>query len=133
MKLLSRIKIATIATAAIAFWGIPKLVQSASFSDIRNNVYKTYILKAADLGVVQGFPDGTFRPNAKVTREQAAVMIVNAINSEISVDLNTRPANRTVRPLLDVSEDRWSARYINWIQWNLFPANSTQLTGNFSS
>ncbi len=132
MKLLSSIKIATIATAAITFWGLPKLVQSQTFSDVsEETLYQNYISQAADRKIVEGFPDGTFRPDEKVTREQAAVMIVKAIGTVTAVDLDARPTNRTVRPFQDLPEDRWSAKEINWIQWNLFPANTTVLTGNF--
>ena len=132
MKLLSSIKIATIATAAITFWGLPKLVQSVTFSDVNNDtLYQNYISQAASRKIVEGFPDGTFRPDEKVTREQAVVMIVKAIGTVTAVDLDARPTNRTVRPFQDLSEERWSAKEINWIQWNLFPANTTVLTGNF--
>ncbi len=58
-------------------------------------------------------------------------MIVQAINSKIPVDLDEKPSNRRLRPFLDVPKDRWSAKYINWLQWNLYPANASQLTGNF--
>ena len=132
MKLLSSIKIATIATAAIAFCGLPKLVQSVTFSDVSNDtLYQNYISQAANRKIVDGFPDGTFRPEEKVTREQAAVMVVKAINTITPVNLDARPTNRVTRPFQDVAKDRWSAKEINWLQWNLYPANTTILTGNF--
>ena len=132
MKLLSSIKIATIATAAITFWGLPKLVQSQTpFSDTEDNIYQNYISQAAERKIIGGFPDGTFRPDEKVTREQAAVMIAKAINTITPIDLDARPTNRVVRPFQDVAKDRWSAKEINWLQWNLYPANTTILTGNF--
>ncbi len=132
MKLLSSIKIATITTATITFWGLPGLVQSVTFSDVNNDtLYQNYISQAANRKIVEGFPDGTFRPDEKVTREQAAVMIVKAINTITPVNLDARPTNRVVRPFQDLEADRWSAKEINWMQWNLYPANTTILTGNF--
>ena len=132
MKFLSTIKLVTIATTTLAFSVVPNFAQSPddTFPDIRNNVYKAEIEEAVQLGIVKGFPNGTYRPRKSVSREEAAVMIVQAINSEIEVDLDEKP-RRTIRPFLDVSSDRWSAKQIKWLQWNLFPAGSSQLTGNF--
>ncbi len=131
MKFLSTIKLVTIATTALAFSVLPNFAQSReTFPDIRNNVYKEEIEEAVRLGIVKGFPDGKFRPRDSVSREQAAVMIVQAIDSEIEVDLEERP-RRSVRPFIDVPSDRWSAKQIKWLQWNLFPAGTGQLTGTF--
>ena len=129
MKLLSSIKVATIATTILSLSILPTLAQS--FPDISDNVYKAEIEDAVGKGIVEGFPNGTFQPDNPVTREQAAVMIVKAIGNVTTIDLDARPTNRTVRPFQDIAEDRWSAKEINWIQWNLFPANTTVLTGNF--
>lgn len=132
MKILSNIKIATIATTVLTFSVLPLIAQeSPTFSDIDDNIYKTEIEEGAEIGIVKGFPDGTFRPDEQVTREQAAVMIVQAINSVAPIDINSRPPQRTVQPFKDISDDRWSAKAINWLQWNLYPANVAQLTGNF--
>ena len=133
MKLFSSIKIAIIAATTIGFSALPGLAQEAtSFSDIEGNVYETEIGKGSEMGVVKGFPDGTFRPDEMVSREQAIVMIVQAINSIVPIDLESKPPQRSnIQPFSDVSDDRWSAAFINWMQWNLYPANVAQLTGNF--
>ena len=129
MKLLSSIKVATIATTVLTLSSLPTLAQS--FPDISDNVYQAEIEDAVEKGIVEGFPDGTYQPDKPVTREEAVIMVTKAIGTVATVDLDERPANRTVRPFLDIEEDRWSAREINWIQWNLYPANVSQLTGNF--
>ena len=129
MKISSTFKIATIATAVLNLSILPTFAQS--FPDITDNVYMAEIEDAVAKGIVEGFPDGTFQPNNLVTREEAAVMIVKALGNVATIDLEERPPNRTVRPFQDIAEDRWSAKEINWIQWNLFPATTSQLTGNF--
>jgi len=101
---------------------------ASTFKDINNNVYKPEILAAVQLKIVQGFPDGTFRPNQPVTREQAVSMIVDTINLITPVDLNATPTN-PVRPFTDVPSDRWSAPKIAWAQWNIAPAGTP--TGKF--
>ncbi len=133
MKLLSSIKVMTLATTTLAFSVLPTIAQDtpATFPDIGENIYKTEIEEAVTMGIVEGFPDGTFQPDNQVTREEAAVMIVKAIGNVTPIDLNSGPTNRTVRPFQDIAADRWSAQEINWLQWNLYPANATQLTGNF--
>ncbi|MGK7898864.1 MAG: S-layer homology domain-containing protein [Xenococcus sp. (in: cyanobacteria)] len=131
MKLFSTIRIAAIAATALGFSALPGLAQ-ATFSDIEGNVYETEIVKGSEMAIVKGFPDGTFRPDEMVSREQAAVMITQAINSIVTIDLNSRPPQRgNIQPFSDVPDDRWSAPSINWMQWNLYPANVAQLTGNF--
>lgn len=41
-----------------------------TFTDISNSGYRDYIETAAGLGIIAGYPDNTFRPNADVTRGQ---------------------------------------------------------------
>jgi len=57
--------------------GIPNvvvkpLVSSAapSFSDVTSGWYKDVVLRAADRKVVNGYPDGTFKPNNTVTEAE---------------------------------------------------------------
>jgi hypothetical protein len=48
-----------------------------SFSDVQpGSTFYTFVEAAYLRGAVQGYPDGTFRPNAPVTRAQAAKMLV---------------------------------------------------------
>lgn len=49
-----------------------------SLSDIQGNWAQSFIEPLAALGVIKGFPDGTFRPDAPVTRAQFAAMIQKA-------------------------------------------------------
>ena len=101
-----------------------------TFSDISGNVYKPEILEAYRLKIVQGFPDGTFRPQQAVTREEAISMIVDALNTVVPIDVNEKPTRRA-RPYLDIKPDRWSAAKINWAQWNFSVLQAGSYTGNF--
>ena len=132
MKFLPGLKVATLATVALTTFSIrPLFAQTTAptFSDTDGNVYEEDIEKAAKMGIVKGFPGGTFRPDEKVTREQAAVMIVKAIGKVTKVDLNDKP--REFPPFNDLPADRWSAPSIYWLQSHIYPANTAQLTGNF--
>lgn len=53
-------------------------VTSTKFQDVTKDHY--YVAKATELGIVTGNTDGTFTPNADVTRATAAAMLLRAIN-----------------------------------------------------
>ncbi|EFM10619.1 S-layer domain protein [Paenibacillus curdlanolyticus YK9] len=59
--------------------GISGDATGAAFSDISGKWYEQAVAAAAEAGLVTGYEDGTFRPNAKVTREELALMITRAI------------------------------------------------------
>ena len=52
----------------------------STFTDIASHWAKDEIERAAALGWVQGYADGTFRPNAYITRAQAVTMINRVLN-----------------------------------------------------
>ena len=49
--------------------------ESSHFSDIEGHWARHFIQRAAALGWVSGYMDGTFRPNAHITRAEAMAMI----------------------------------------------------------
>lgn len=51
------------------------------FSDIANSGYHDAILEAEELGIVNGYADGTFKPNNDVTRAQFVTMLWRAAGS----------------------------------------------------
>jgi len=53
---------------------------SRTFSDISGHWAEKYIERAAELGWIQGFADGTFRPDTYITRAQAMTMINRVLN-----------------------------------------------------
>ncbi|MEK0315016.1 S-layer homology domain-containing protein [Cohnella sp. 56] len=53
-----------------------------SFSDIAGHWAEASIKQAVSLGIVSGYPDGTFNPNRIVTRAEFAVMLMNALNPQ---------------------------------------------------
>jgi hypothetical protein len=47
------------------------------YSDVpADHTHREGIERAAELGLVQGFPDGTFRPEQPVTRGQLATILM---------------------------------------------------------
>ena len=50
---------------------------NAGFADVSNEWYATAVNWAANVGVVNGYEDGTFKPNTAITREQLAAILMN--------------------------------------------------------
>lgn len=73
------------------------------FSDISESGYRDYILSAYDFGIVNGYADGTFRPNAVITRAQFITMLYRmsgaAAPEEAALDFSD--ADSIAEPFLD--------------------------------
>lgn len=58
----------------------PAATASASFSDVAEaDWYHDAVAQAANAGIIEGYRDGTFKPNDRITREQMAVMLSRAL------------------------------------------------------
>ncbi|MNO20263.1 Endo-1,4-beta-xylanase A precursor [compost metagenome] len=53
-----------------------------TFADIAGHWAKSVIQNAADMQLVNGYRDGTFKPNAAINRAEFTVMLVNALKLE---------------------------------------------------
>ncbi len=63
----------------------PRALGASSFSDVTStHPYAPAIDDLAGRGIVNGFADGTFRPNSRVTRQQFAKMIVKALGLTVT-------------------------------------------------
>lgn len=82
------------------------------FADIRGDVYATEIARAVEIGFVAGFQDGTFKPTRPVTREEAASMVVEALNAYLPEGQELSTASVNANPFPDVPANRWSAQKI---------------------
>ena len=51
--------------------------EAAGFTDVTDEWYATAVNWAANVGVVNGYEDSTFRPNTAITREQLAAILMN--------------------------------------------------------
>ncbi len=62
-----------------------EISEMPEFSDTENES----VLMAAAIGIVNGYGDGVFAPNDKITREQIAAMLVRMLDkSDIGLDVN---------------------------------------------
>ena len=51
--------------------------EAAGFADVTDEWYATAVNWAANVGVVNGYEDNTFKPNTAITREQLAAILMN--------------------------------------------------------
>ena len=96
----------------------------STFSDLRGNEW--YYQSVAYLernGIIYGYPDGTFRPNDRITRAEYATMVVRLLDLA-PVDTN----------VFDDVADHWAVGYINsaasegWISGNGYGQFQPDLT-----
>ncbi|MCT4620813.1 MAG: cadherin-like beta sandwich domain-containing protein, partial [Marinisporobacter sp.] len=58
-----------------------KVAKSGQFTDVEvNNELADAITIAVDYGIIKGYPDGTFRPDGKINREEAMTMYAKAMD-----------------------------------------------------
>jgi parallel beta-helix repeat protein len=75
----------------------------SQFSDVQGNWAQGYIEALADLDIIGGFPDGTYRPDDLVTRAQFAAIINKAFEPSVS---------RSNVDFIDVASDFWGFQAI---------------------
>lgn len=64
------------------------------FSDVYSSGYHDYIVLAKTVGIIDGYPDGSYRPNKNVTRAQFIKMLYNAFGEKTDGELKFRDAAR---------------------------------------
>lgn len=91
--------------AAIIVRGLGLMLESgeAPFSDVQSGSwYHDAILTASAYNLINGFDDGTFRPNDKITREQAMTIIAKAMTvSGLKAELHGQDADGLLDPFGD--------------------------------
>nr|WP_198044852.1 S-layer homology domain-containing protein [Lysinibacillus timonensis] len=65
---------------------IPNEQNETKFYDINNHWAKEFIEEASNLGLLNGFPDGSFKPNQYMTRLQATSIIVQILDLTATED-----------------------------------------------
>lgn len=86
------------------------IIVSSNFSDVDKNYYAyKEIQSMVDDGIIDGYPDGTFRPNNQITRAEFAKIL----SQMPGLQLNTTDDNI----FADVNSDFWAYEYIKKVQY----------------
>ena len=90
---------------AVNFFDYPVKDYDGRFTDVEGDAwYAGYIQAAAELKLIEGFDDGTFRPDDYITRAQACAIINRTLGRVPDAD------RMSIRPLVtwpDCDEDAW--------------------------
>lgn len=81
---------------------------ASTLKDISGTKYEAAVDALMELGVVNGYPDGTYLPNNVVTRAELAKLLVTAYGLEQAAEVA-----KGATPFNDVGENHWAAGYIN--------------------
>jgi N-acetylmuramoyl-L-alanine amidase len=74
-KPVTRAEFAALVVRALS---MDRIIGNTSFSDVNGEWYEAVVNAAADAGLVGGYPDGTFKPNAPLNRQELAVILKRA-------------------------------------------------------
>lgn len=80
---------------------------AVTFSDTQGHWAENYIYQTAGVGLIHGYPDGTFRPDQTITRAEFITILAQESGETI-----TDPAGTA--EFSDVKADHWARKYILW-------------------
>ncbi len=102
MKKIPRSFVVLVLVFSLVFPSLTLTAPSGDFPDVPTDHWAApRIRRMAQAGVITGFPDGTFRLDAQVTREEIVTMLVRATGRQ--------PIVSSTAVFSDVSPSRWSA------------------------
>lgn len=104
-------KITKFVAIAAAVLMLPVTTFAANFKDIKDTYWaKSYIEQCADLGFINGFPDGKFKPNEPVRFTELIKMLSNFLNVS---EADMQSAESTYGPTLNsVKPTPWVRPYL---------------------
>ncbi len=107
-------KVCSIVLVFLLLLGCQSIVFGAELTDVKGTVYEEAVDALVSAGVVDGYPDGTFRPEAPVSREEAAklVALATAEGNRIPAAALAEYAKAAAAAFSDVAESDWAAGYI---------------------
>ncbi|MHB8868950.1 MAG: rhodanese-like domain-containing protein [Thermoleophilia bacterium] len=132
MRTRSRAAFLAVLVTLLLLVATPPVLGATTFSDVKEgHTFYQEIMDLAGLDIIDGFPDGTFRPDAPVTRQQFAKMIVLATDKHTdAVDNQGNPTFTDVMPALgipypfDYIEEAAGAGYIKGDGGKFSPGNN---------
>lgn len=102
-------KILAVALAAAMILGLASVAFAASFTDTVGHEREAAIKQLAGLGLLNGYPDGTFRPENPITRAEFAKVMVYALGLKDAAEMLAGvPVSFT-----DVEPNHWAVGYIS--------------------
>lgn len=84
-------------------------LQTSAADDLTGYLYEKEMRELIELGVLNGYPDGTYQPKRKVTRAEFAKMVVKSFELESQVQSAEFTSASAEMNFTDVPADKWYA------------------------
>lgn len=108
MNNLKKVLALVVAVAMFASFGF--VASAADYSDVASSAnYADAVNLLSNLGIINGYEDGTFRPDNTITRAEVAAIMVRMLGLEDS-------AEQGATIFTDVAADNWASGYVNVAQ-----------------
>ncbi|MGI0493700.1 S-layer homology domain-containing protein [Alkalinema pantanalense CENA528] len=85
-EFVTRAQFASLVSAANLYWKRPLSAPDRQFNDVASHWAKDAIARAAQLGFLSGYRDGSFRPEERIPRQQAISALVSGLGLAIPSD-----------------------------------------------
>lgn len=103
-----------IAVVLYSMAGRPAFTPSGSFTDVSpGDWYYTAVLWAQEAGIIGGYPDGSFRPDNSVTRQEQALMFYKYACFMPSIDTTSYVADSGYSDAYSIAS--WAEEAIHWV------------------
>ncbi len=99
---------ALLLTLVLVFGSMSSAFAAEVNEDVVDTDYEVAVGKLSAVGIMGGYPDGTFRPEAEITRAEFAKIAVLALGLNDAADVS-----KTNTVFTDVDAFHWAAGYIN--------------------
>ncbi|MBL7575336.1 S-layer homology domain-containing protein [Peptoniphilus asaccharolyticus] len=77
------------------------------FNDIAGHEFEAAIVRASANGIIKGYPDGSFKPDGKVTRAETVTMLNKLSNRYLTLD-DLKKNNSKIKEFSDVQKSHWA-------------------------
>lgn len=104
-----RSKLVALLVAMVFMLSLVGTASATNFSDIANSEFKSSIMKLNALGVIDGYPDGTFQPDGKITRAEFAKFAVVIAGLKDAAE----GMSDVKSPFSDVAAGEWYTGWVN--------------------
>lgn len=93
----------------LAFCSFASVASASTFFDVEGHWAAEDISYAVENGIVNGYEDGSFKPNAQITRAEYTKMLIASFCENFGIDLESFD-----------DESHWAAKYNNYAKKYLF-------------
>ncbi|NHN34269.1 S-layer homology domain-containing protein [Paenibacillus agricola] len=103
---------AEFAALAVRSLGLTPVSASTYFTDVKSDAwYASVVATAAAAGLIDGYQDNTFRPDAQINREELAAIAIRAMNYA-SISTNVADTESVLSKFKDANKIVWAQKEI---------------------